>query len=869
ECGFDQDTIDVSLVITPLVDLGVDTTLCDETEYFIDPLPGLTGIYDWSTGSADTAITVTNDGLYWLEVTNYCGIHRDSVTVLFRTTPQVDLGADTILCDSVYLTLDAGWPFVSTIWSTGSTDSAITVTDPGLYWAEISNYCGIVRDTINVYLQYTPFIDAGPDTLLCNQANFTIDPVTVWGYYLWSDNSTDSTLIVTQTGDYWVTLSNFCGSASDSVETIFKETPVVNLGADTLYCDSVDAILSAGYPECSYLWNTSDTTLTIYTDTAGIFWVTATNECGYGSDTIQLFLLPTPYAALPLDTVLCSADSFNIVHFVGPFDYLWNTGDTTTSINVTETDNYWLQISNGCGVSADSMRIWFKTTPYTNLGHDTTYCGVDSVVLDAGHLWSYYIWNDASTDSTLTVDTTGTYFVIVSNECGADSDTVALRLLPIPFVDLGADTILCGQDSGVFYLIPNVYSALWSTGDTTFSTTVYETGIIWAQLSNDCGFDEDSLMVTFLEYPFVQLQDDSVLCEQDFLTLLPTIYDTSCQYVWNTGETNHAIQISGPGEYILTATNYCGSDADSVLITEILIPTPDLGADTAYCNFDSVLFVVPNNGDYYLWSNNSTNDSMYAYISGQYWVYAENQCGNGSDTANIVLSYSPVFTLGPDTAICKRESIELWVNNPGVTVVWNDGIVSPMITVDDAGYYWADVTNIYSCTTRDSVFVAELDIPWVFLPADTLICLGEILELSPISNMLHYTWCSGEEDMSMEISQTGNYCVYATNQCGTGYDTISVQYYDCSCQLYIPTAFSPNGDQVNDVLYVRGMCDDFLMMIFDRWGQKVFETRDISTGWDGTFNGKVLNTSVFNFVIIQQPGTDFEKVIKGDISLIR
>ncbi len=101
-------------------------------------------------------------------------------------------------------------------------------------------------------------------------------------------------------------------------------------------------------------------------------------------------------------------------------------------------------------------------------------------------------------------------------------------------------------------------------------------------------------------------------------------------------------------------------------------------------------------------------------------------------------------------------------------------------------------------------------------------------------------------------------------------DTVNVIVIDDCGEMYVPNAFSPNGDGVNDVLYVRGLCLETLnFMVFNRWGEKVFETTDINKGWDGTYKGEAMNTSVFVYRLEGKTydGKGFSS--KGNVTLVR
>lgn len=92
--------------------------------------------------------------------------------------------------------------------------------------------------------------------------------------------------------------------------------------------------------------------------------------------------------------------------------------------------------------------------------------------------------------------------------------------------------------------------------------------------------------------------------------------------------------------------------------------------------------------------------------------------------------------------------------------------------------------------------------------------------------------------------------------------------YTPKANIHIPNAFSPNNDGINDVLYVLGddNCCEFTMKIFDRWGEKLFETNNINNGWDGTYRGKLLDVGVYAYFIVYECSN---KIEEGSITLIR
>ena len=122
--------------------------------------------------------------------------------------------------------------------------------------------------------------------------------------------------------------------------------------------------------------------------------------------------------------------------------------------------------------------------------------------------------------------------------------------------------------------------------------------------------------------------------------------------------------------------------------------------------------------------------------------------------------------------------------------------------------------------------------------------------------------------------QTNTYYVEVADDAGCRKkDTVIVYVMHTPCKesnLFIPNAFSPNGDGKNDVLFVRGnYLSKIYFAVYDRWGQKVFETKDISKGWDGTFNGKKMTPAVFGYYVEGECESGNKFFRKGNVTLLR
>lgn len=136
---------------------------------------------------------------------------------------------------------------------------------------------------------------------------------------------------------------------------------------------------------------------------------------------------------------------------------------------------------------------------------------------------------------------------------------------------------------------------------------------------------------------------------------------------------------------------------------------------------------------------------------------------------------------------------------------------------------------------------------------------------------VNYLWSTGETTPSIEISRYGVYSVLVDNQGCQGGDTVEVA--DCGCDLWVPNAFTPNDDALNDRFEPTpsATLGHFHMAIFNRFGELIYQTDDINEGWDGTVKGKPAPIGVYTYVIHYACHSHPEMIMmkKGSITLLR
>ena len=221
-------TLGTDVVVNPPADSvyhnATDTLLCNLRSYQLScPNPDA-GQFEWSTGATTSAINVSQSGTYWVKSTNICQIVYDTFNVSF-INPDVTLPADTDLCTGKSLVIEAVTANAdSYLWNTGATTSAITITEPGTYYIEVSRQGCKASDTIHIegISSYVTILQN--DTLICNNMPITINAISnMESNFSWNDGTTGPSLNPTASGQYIVTATNRCGSFTDAVTIEVKD----------------------------------------------------------------------------------------------------------------------------------------------------------------------------------------------------------------------------------------------------------------------------------------------------------------------------------------------------------------------------------------------------------------------------------------------------------------------------------------------------------------------------------------------------------------------------------------------------------------------------------------------------------------------
>jgi gliding motility-associated-like protein len=230
-------------------------------------------------------------------------------------------------------------------------------------------------------------------------------------------------------------------------------------------------------------------------------------------------------------------------------------------------------------------------------------------------------------------------------------------------------------------------------------------------------------------------------------------------------------------------------------------------------------------------------------------------------------------------SLCGKDSILLdaSITNPifqNATWKWQDGSNQAQYTIKKKGVYAVDI-QLDKCLIRDSIIVTK-EAPLPFIGKDTSICQGKKITLKPSQLYDTYTWQDGSNTPSLVVNKSGLYTLLVKNYCGTSETSIRIDVHKCDCNIFVPTAFSPNNDGANDELQAFINCDIPIKVkrfqVFNRWGNLLFtqsNTNDIR--WNGQVNGTQLDQGTFVWYMeyeIEKNGKTETKIEYGDFTII-
>jgi gliding motility-associated-like protein len=475
------------------------------------------------------------------------------------------------------------------------------------------------------------------------------------------------------------------------------------------------------------------------------------------------------------------------------------------------------------------------------------------------------------------------YLYATMDACEIKRDSVFIRALPpMPAVNLGSDAFICGNQSFVLHGQPGYATYQWQDGSSDSTFTVTQPGQYYLTVTDACGStSSDTVLVTPYQPPTnISLGADRSKCNQDTIQLLAPAgyigYNWTPAYQLTQLQPN-AVTVNPSRDtcYVVRVEYVTGCFAyDTVCIRVYQSPPVQLGADTSFCSGQSVTLNAGTGFVQYQWSNGLSSQQISVNAIGQYSVQATtvNRCVS-ADTFQVLNVYPlPVVRLDDRDWICSGQPRTLQAGN-FQSYVWQDLSTASSYTVNHPGTYHVTVTDEHRCVGSDTVFIRRIEpLPAGFLPEIVEKCSYETITLQPSQPYDQYQWSTQSQQSSILISDPGQYWLQVTdrNDC-IGFDTTMVISKNCFRGVYIPSAFSPNGDGRNDQLRatIYGNCDWFELKVFDRYGRCVFVSNQPAVSWDGSDRNKPVEAGTYVWMLRYRLTGQIEVSEKGTVTLIR
>jgi gliding motility-associated-like protein len=390
--------------------------------------------------------------------------------------------------------------------------------------------------------------------------------------------------------------------------------------------------------------------------------------------------------------------------------------------------------------------------------------------------------------------------------------------------------------------------------------------------------DDGEILFNYPPYNFIPPQQVSLLPDTTICpnaSFLLNAGDGFVSYQWQDGSTDSTFTVSDTGTYHVQVIDSAGCFSyDTVLVDAYPPVSLPLFSDTSVCPQQSILLNAGTGNNTYLWQDGSVNSTLIATAPGLYWVQVTDSIGCIGYDSLVLTNYTyPLLFVGNDTSICPGTQV-LFSAGLFENYLWQDGSVFPNFYASGPGMYSVAATDSNGCVQRDTAMVISFyEQPPDSLLADTVVCPNVPKTLTAPKGFVSYEWNDGSAGQALIIDQPGFYWVKVTNEFACYVtDTIQVKE-ECPTGIFIPNAFTPNHDGMNDVFTAIGYnVTEYHMSIFNRWGQIIFATRDISDGWNGTFEGKDCETGTYVYRISyvgELNGTASGGSYVGNVTLLR
>lgn len=625
------------------------------------------------------------------------------------------------------------------------------------------------------------------------------------------------------------------------------------------------------------------------------------------------------------DSVLCGSGALTLNAVSNSSNLLWSSGSTDENITVNASGNYSVTATSSFGCT-DISDIQVQQIPeiIPEFEGDLSICRGDSGWLQINNQFESIQWSSGNTSDSVQVFPTDIVNVSITDEFGCNWQNdieIILNELPIPVIS--GDSLVCENESTSLQLDQGYADYFWSTGSNQSSISA-NAGIFRVTVTDDNACENDTTF-TVTEIPAIEIEltGDTLLCK-DSMAVVRVILKNATQPIsltWNDAIFNNIppitndtlIQVSATENLTLFiesafSNNYdCPfklSDPINILTNQ---PVAEINILANYNSFeisckgarDGAIEVAPKAGIApfsYQWSTGATTADLNDLPEGEYSVVVTDSLGCRTDELITLTPPDPIrptWEIHPPLCFDINDGIiqfDIWTGGAGSLTIFENGVAigSPPLNMDNLppGDYNLEIEDENSCTIDTALFFPqpiqfELD-----LGNDLYVGLGDEIQLESISNLPIDSFSWSPQIYLLDASLAPftrplsgveyNLQVWTKDKC-TASDQLEIRV-DKSPVIFVPSAFSPNGDGINDVFTVfakeNNVTNIRSLMILDRWGELVYSRKDFlpngtSVGWDGYFRNKPAPIGVFLYSVEFEMSDGRIETEAGDVTLMR
>jgi len=739
--------------------------------------------YLWSNGNTNQQITIEAAGTFTVTVTNEFGCSGKATrSVTVAALPDINISGTPAICygDSSVLTVSGADHYV---WDNGNRSTRISVhpTSTTVYSVTAYSAAQCSRQgsyTVVVNTLPTPVITG--TTTVC-EGDSTQFIAGGGLQYQWSTGQSSNRITVSEAGIYTLTVTDAKGCQNTTTQTLtVNARPTIRINGRTVFCQGSTTSISANGAS-SYEWSSGEQTSSINTSYAGTYTVTGTASNGCSSTASTTLTTSQIQATISGERHFCQGESTTLsVAGNEAYTYRWYDGSTTSSISVSSAGTYSVEVTNSLGCSNTiSTTVSEYALPTPSISGNNTICAGRTTTLRASG-GNRYQWDDGSTQAYISVNTTGTYEVTVTNQLGCSASTSTTVIVnPLPEINILTTTNICsGESVTISAHSPSALSYSWTTGQNTSMITVQPaSSSIYTVLvvdENGCS-NTSSTTINVNQRPDPYINGNLNICQGSSTTL--TAFGGN-MYRWSNGETTQGITVTTGGTYTVTVSSAASSACTATTqasVTVSPLPIATITENTDICQGQTATLEITATNCTYEWSNGGRSNTISVRNAGTYSVTTTNTVTGCARTlaSTVTVNELPQVQINGTTTICPGESTTLMATGSGnCSYHWSNGTHNSINNVNTAGIYTVTATNTYQCSNTASVSVGFHPSSTPTISGQSSICPGESTTLTS-SAAAEYVWSTGATTRSIIVTPTVSttYSLTVTNAYGCQRDT--------------------------------------------------------------------------------------------------